>query len=156
MSGINLNISEILRQEGAQVISDIRDSMENNGQWASGQTASKIRMEYDDDSLIILAPDYFKTLEKGISPQEARSTTPRFLRQQIFIWAEKKGGVFSGTRDAWRFASNTTNKMREEGSMLFRDGGRTDVYSDKVDPLVNRISDKLANSLLSVKVLQDE
>ena len=152
MSGLSIKIADVLEEEGKLAVTQIVESMIANGQWASGRTGISLRVEADETKMIVYAPDYFETLETGISPQMARSASS-FLRKKLYGWSIDKGMIFADQKERWRFSSNASRVMQESGSMLFRAGGRDDVYSDKVNPLVERIKQRLSERIVNVKLI---
>ena len=152
MSGLSFKIADVLEEEGKLAVTQIVESMIANNQWASGRTGTALRVEATEESMIIYAPSYFETLETGISPQMAQSESS-FLRKKLYGWSIDKGISFADQKERWRFSANASRVMQESGSRLFRSGGRKDVYSDKIDPLVERIKNRLSERIVNVKLI---
>lgn len=154
MPNLSVSIRELLYDESHRVANEIIESVIANGQSASGRTISQIRPESTDTELAIYAPDYFPTLETGISPAMAMGVNISFLKRRIYGWSVDKGISFIDKKARWWFSTNTATSMQEVGSKLFRSGGRRDVYSDKVEPLIQRLSERISRSLIEYKIIQ--
>ena len=66
-----------------------------------------------------------------------------------------KGGFsFNRGINEQQWAYLAARKQQIVGSVLYRLGGRTDVYSSEVQPLLKRIGDKIAEGFVTVKIIE--
>lgn len=142
---ISLDFSRILSEEGNKTINGIAASIIKNGQNASGKTIQNLHEEVSPNELIIWGNDY---IEKGTPPNSG------LVFNTIYLWSQYKQMTFGSNKERFFFAKRATNKINEEGSLLFRKGGRNDVYSDKVQPLIERISERLGKEIVNIKLIE--
>ena len=142
---ISLDFSRILSEEGNKTINGIAASIIKNGQNASGKTIQNLHEEVSPNGLIIWGNEY---IEKGTPPKSG------LVFDTIYLWSQYKQMTFGSNKERFFFARNATNKINEEGSLLFQKGGRKDVYSDKVQPLIERISERLGKEIVNIKLIE--
>lgn len=121
------------------------------GQRTTGATAESmsVAVESDGDSLVgaLDARGHFAALETGTRPWQNpyyRTTKdgrqlpapPRWWRNIVGEWLTAKGLDMS----PWLVAG----KIMTEGSRLYREGGRDDIYSNEIPTAVKNISERLA------------
>lgn len=149
---MRLDIRDILFEELERTRLEIISSMKTNNQYVTGKTAASLHTEATNDSGILYGADYFDTLETGISPFQSRinpfKTTFYALRQ----WYQDKGINRMDVKTDGRIFKATVNQ-REIGSVLFRKGGRTDVFTDKANPLTQRIGKRVTDKIINIKIL---
>jgi hypothetical protein len=122
------------------------------GQRASGQTEDSMQESVSSDGGMIIGTldgrPYFAALETGSGPwknphyRQRKDGTlypsaPKWFINIIEDWAAVKGIAFDSP---WAVAT----KQMMEGSRLFRDGGRDDIFSNEIPELVKRVADRLA------------
>jgi len=122
--------------------------------YKSGRTATSLRQETDADSLVIFAPDYFPMLETGISPSDAKRKSERDLAKALYGWSFDADMAFEDNKKRYRFALYSARKQQIQGSALYRIGGRKDIYSNEVDPLVERIKEGVGQSILDIQIIK--
>lgn len=144
-----------MESAGASTVEQIIDSLSQNQQNASGGTANRVRHTATSNNLSIFAPHYFPTLETGMSSQMLSTVPLGFLSWVVHDWSEDKGLDFEDDKARWKFAYNAASNMKNSGSQLFREGGRTDLYTDKVQPLVERLSKKVAREFIDFKIIRE-
>jgi hypothetical protein len=44
-------------------------------------------------------------------------------------------------------------KQQRIGSFLYRQGGRTDIYSNEAEPLQNRLAERITKEIINTKIL---
>ena len=142
---ISLDFSRILSEEGNKTINGIAASIIKNGQNASGKTIQNLHEEVSPNELIIWGNEY---IEKGTPPNQG------LVFNTIYLWSQYKQMTFGSNKERFFFAKRATNKINEEGSLLFQKGGRRDVYSDKVQPLIERISERLGKEIVNIKLIE--
>ena len=142
---ISLDFSRILSEEGNKTINGIAASIIKNGQNASGKTIQNLHEEVSPNELIIWGNEY---IEKGTPPNSG------LVFNTIYLWSQYKQMQFDSNKNRMWFSKRAAYKINEEGSLLFQKGGRKDVYSDKVQPLIERISERLGKEIVNIKLIE--
>lgn len=106
------------------------------GQVASGRTIESMKVERTEDGGILWGRNAFGTLETGRKPGKV----PKGFSDIILQWMEDKGIKVDHPKS---FAFLVARKIAEEGTKLFRDGGRSDIYSSEIIDTMNSISEKI-------------
>ena len=138
-----MTIEEILINSGNPLIQEIQANMQSAGQNASGQTSQSLKQTVTETDgkikFVIDADRHFFVLEQG---RKAGKQPPISVIQK---WIEDKP-----IRNASKgLAFAIAKKIGAEGSVLFRTGGRTDIFSNVItDDAVASITDKIANFTL--------
>ena len=148
------SIQAILDSELAVTKGQIKESMTRNKQVVTSRTLNRLRRETNGASGFIAGADHIDTLEKGISPTRSKQQPFTQLKTNLIRWVETKHGGFGSKKMANTFGFMAARKQQTFGSVLFRAGGRKDVYSDKADPLAKRISEKVGEFFVNVKILE--
>ena len=149
---MRIDISNIIIDELEKTKSDIINSMKSNNQYVTGRTAASLYVKADNDSGAIYGADYIDTLEKGISPERSRQNPFRETYSGLLRWYQSKGYSTGFTKDRRVYVAAVNQRV--VGSVLFRQGGRFNVYSDKVNPLVNNIKERVADVIINTKILE--
>ena len=153
------SIQQMLYKEGSLTVVDIVKSMLkpvapfNKPRYASGRTATSLRVEAEPELLSIYAPDYFDQLETGISPAQSQKKNVSKLARNLYGWTFNAEIDFENKKDRFKFSFNSAKKQQSVGSVLYRRCGQRDIYSDKVQPLVTKITEKVASEFINVKLL---
>lgn len=123
-------LEAIIREELDSLRQRIITNIDSTGKRASGRTQDSLAVEITSqgDTIIgaLLGRSYFGALETGSKPwakQYARP--PKFFIEIIEDWMRDKG--ISGS------AGGIAYSIMKRGSAQFRDGARTDVYSDEIE-----------------------
>lgn len=93
---------------------------------------------------------YSKVLETGHGP----ARVPYNFALIIKNWAIAKGITFATVADLNRFAYFTAEKIQREGTALYRNGGRTDIFTEEIENLGNTLLNNL--SILFTKEIKNE
>lgn len=132
----------------------IRANHENAGQVASGKMRDSIRSAVLHDNEIFIgyveALGYVETLELGNAPWDDIPTktaedghtydyVPEWFAETIGEWMANKGLQETKTFNRYVVAWNIIH----EGTQLYRDGGRNDIYSEIVGQFSNEIADEI-------------
>jgi hypothetical protein len=81
----------------------------------------------------------FATLERGSRPwSKPPKRVPKFFADLIGEWIDAKGLDLN----KWAVAHTIIHK----GSKLYRDGGRSDVYSPEIQKTIDRIGERILDS----------
>ena len=139
-----IDLTEALKVEGIDTIQRIAANVWRNKQNATGKAINSLRQDATNNSLAIYAVDYFKNLETGTKP----GTYVSF--KAINTWANAKGYW-----DGDNFRANTiSRRIFHSGSKLFRDGGRTDVYTNEIPGTLQRIANRLGKEIVNIKLIE--
>jgi len=139
-----LEATRILQEEGEATMNTIAANIFRNKQNATGTAIQSLKTKANDYELSISGVDYLKNLEKG---------TPRgtyVSASKINEWANAKGYW-----EGYSYRANTISELiLKSGSVLFREGGRTDVYTDKIPLLINRILQRIGKLFIDYKIIK--
>ena len=125
-------------------LNDLKDNIISRhvaaGQVASGRTKAGFEVK-------MLTPNhgqlwgnsYSGVLEQGRRPGK----TPKEFRAIIERWAIAKGITFSSEADRSRFAYFVAQKIRREGTKLYRSGGSIDIFSSAIEEMKETLTKEL-------------
>jgi hypothetical protein len=133
-----LEMKDILLQFLNEVSKEIKAEQTRQGRVASGKTAQSLEPEATDRIGILYGSISANVLETGRKP--GRGPHSSIIRQ----WIEDKG-LFSGESESKKnsIAYLITRKIKEEGTQLYRQGGKSGVLS-------NIITERRINSFESL------
>lgn len=137
----------VITDELQRLAQRISDNIERNGQRASGKTQASLEVVDDGDAVALLGRKAFGTLERGVPPLGDKIRLRSFAGI-LYRWAHDKGISFEDDRERWSFAFAVAKKIKKDGTQLFRDKGRTDVYSNEIPKTINNIARKLADEVV--------
>ena len=127
-------------------------NMTNAGQMVSGRTAQSLQVEKPADNEVrLVARPFFSALETGSQPWSGRTgnhITAQEFRTVIRVWAERKG-IVPADMTPESFAFVVARKIMRQGSRLYRNGGRNDIFTPEVEQAEKDIKQIVANSLTS-------
>ena len=132
-------ISDILSKELEQLKSDIIRRHEEAGQVASGRTRASFEVRVSDSNGQLLGNSYVGVLERG----RRAGKVPYDFKDILLRWAEAKGIFFANNTDAKRWAWFVTQKIRQEGTTLYRSGQTVDVFTTPITDFTERLSKQL-------------
>lgn len=153
-----LNERQIIEQEMQACISRIAANLDATGTTASGKTRDSLRLDVQQDVYTIFGRSYFGTVETG---RQAGKVPGNFV-SIIKEWAiAKKIGLdpieyVRKPSETWQpkytpaeralnaFAGAVSHKIATEGSKLYRDGGRDDIYSQEIRTTIDNIIARIA------------
>lgn len=147
-------VSQILTEELGTLKATIINNIRTTGQWASGKTAASMGVMVSGNIGELVGRRAFGTLETG----RRGGRVPRNFHNIIYDWMQAKGvhaqpmpyktnrpHKYSeqerGDRTMAYFIAKT---IRREGTRLYRDGGRDDVYSRAIPLTIERINSRLS------------
>ena len=135
------DIGNILVEELESMRGRIVANMQSADQVVTGQTVDSIKVEqYAPNAARITARPYFSALETGTQPwRNQYPKPPRFFVDIIREWADAKGLSLN--------AFLTAGKIMREGSLLYRTGGRKDIFTNEVEATKSAITSRLTASL---------
>ena len=141
---ILIDLSKVLQEEGQTTIQTIAANVWRNKQNATGTAINSLNETVTSNTLTIKAVDYFPNLESGTKPGTYVSS------KAINTWANAKG-YWQGDN----FRANTiSRRIFNSGSLLFRKGGRKDVYTNEIQPLINRILERVGKEVVNIKLIE--
>lgn len=122
---------------------DIIANHERAGQVASGKTRDSLSVEVTSDTTSATATmygrKYFAALETGSAPWKKQyKHPPRPFVETIAKWMTDKG--IEGVS-----AYLVARKIMREGSRLYRDGGRQDIFTPVMEDIEQRIDAELSS-----------
>lgn len=122
----------ILRAELEALRERIISNMGDADQIVSGRTADSLKVEVSGTSGVLTGRRAFATLETGSRPwSRPPKRVPRFFADLIGEWIEAKGLDLN----KWAVA----HSIIHEGSRLYREGGRNDIYSPEIPKTMDAI-----------------
>lgn len=128
----------ILREELENLKQRIVANHRQAGQVASGKTIQSMQVHIDGDHGELVGRPFFVNLETGSKPwRNAANITkvPYAFHDVIEQWIQDKGLNLN----AWAVAY----KIIHEGTKLYRQGGRSDIYSNEIPKTLESISKRL-------------
>jgi len=147
-------VAQILTEELGTLKATIINNIRSTGQWASGKTAASMAVMVSGSIGELVGRRAFGTLETG----RRGGRVPRNFAAIIYDWMQAKGihadpmpyktsrphkytEQERGDRTMAYFISRT---IRREGTRLYREGGRDDVYSRAIPTTIERINSRLS------------
>ncbi len=127
-------VIELVASELEALKQRIIENHRSAGQVASGRTIASLKVEITEDGGVLWGRSPFGTLETGRKPGKVPAGFWKIIRQ----WMDDKG-IQVEKPDS--FAYLVARKIAREGTQLFRNGGRSDIYSPEVKDTVERVSD---------------
>lgn len=124
---------ELVSSELEALKQKVIENQKNSGQVASGRTIASMKVEVTEDGGVLWGRSPFGTLETGRKPGKVPAGFWKIIRQ----WVDDKG-IQVQKPDS--FAYLVARKIANEGTQLFRNGGRDDIYSPEVKDTVERVS----------------
>jgi hypothetical protein len=118
--------------------------------------ADTLRDESTGQTLTVYGWKYFENVEKGIPPlikfAPLKPANP-LVRVQLYNWSIRKGLQFETDSKRKQFAWLLRRKILNEGTQLFRSGGRSDIYTPEIDKLIQSVADKSAKIIVNERIL---
>lgn len=126
-------VMELVSSELEALKQKVIENQKSSGQVASGRTIASMKVEVTEDGGVLWGRSPFGTLETGRKPGKVPAGFWKIIRQ----WMDDKG-IQVQKPDS--FAYLVARKIANEGTQLFRNGGRDDIYSPEVKDTVERVS----------------
>lgn len=163
-----LGIDDILKENLYLCAEEIRANIDTAGLRASGRTQDSIRVEVTDGTGTIYGRRAFGTLENGRRPGKVPVAFVDIIKQWIIDkrlhvdpipyvrratvkWSPKYTPEQRGLNAA---AGAIAYKIRMQGTSLYRQGGRHDVYTPPIDACIKRVARQMAG-LYKETILND-
>jgi len=127
---------------------DVINSMQANGRYATGQTAKEIIITIDGDSVQLQFPDYIMALETGRAPtgKDATPGNPPMI-QRIMEWCQAKG--ISG-KAAWAIKKSIDKKGYPGKPGILSEPLGDDNINLRLDPVMDDIATQISEELLGL------
>lgn len=140
-------MKEYILKELELWISQIRTNIDREGANASGKARRSLRVNVDGNKYQIVACDYFPMLESGYDGKNPPS--PRNFSTIIEQWTRDKGMTFQDEEERKDVAGRIAYFIRENGTKLHRQGGRTSIYTDVIDAQLGGFKKRLKEQFLT-------
>lgn len=124
----------------------ITENIRTSGEWASGKTAESMRIEETERGGRLIGRAGFDNLEEGSAG--APRKYPYSFTQIIAEWMDAKGIAPSEEKQKNKMAASVAWFIRKNGTLLYRAGGRDDIYSNVIDEEVAALKRKLVESTI--------
>lgn len=156
----NRVVERVVAEELEEARRRIIENHVTAGQRATGKTADSITIAVSSSGDVTLgtmdARAYFASLETGTKPWSTPHvrrrrdgstypSAPKWFINVIAEWVAAKGV----DRSPWAIAT----KIMTEGSKLYRDGGREDIFTPEIMALQERIAKRVAG-LFEAQIVQ--
>lgn len=129
-------IRKILLEELTGLKNRIGRNMARADEVVTGRTRDSMQVSIGDTYGVLTGRQAFATLETGSRPWSRQpKRVPKFFADLIGEWIEARGLNLN----KWAVA----NTIIREGSKLYREGGRSDVYSPEIAHTMERIGDRV-------------
>lgn len=154
---VSLSPRTILKEELEALRLAIIQNHIKAGQKASGRTAASLHVEVGEDHGTLYGRAPFGVLETGRRAGKVPGNFTAIIKQ----WMKDKGikatpipyktnrkhKYTPQERGENSLAYMIARKIRKSGTRLFRQGGRSDIYSEAIQKAVRQIGDKLLEML---------
>ena len=124
-------------------------NMGNAGQIVSGKTADSLKVEQvAPNEIRLVARPFFSALETGSQPWSGRTgehMSAADFRAVIAEWATRKG-IVPQDMGVQSFAFVVARKIMNEGSKLYRQGGRKDIFTPEIERVQDEINDAVSDT----------
>lgn len=120
-----------------EIRSDIGRNILDKGLNASGATIRSMEIVDEADGATLYGRAYFSALETGRKPGKMPPSS------RIYRWTFDKRLAFRDERERKSFAYLTARKIGREGTQTYRDGGRTDIFTEVIERRVSEFEARL-------------
>ena len=133
-------LSEEIRQILLEELEDLRKRITENigkaDQIVTGRTRDSMQVTVEGNAGVLTGRRAFATLETGSRPWSRKpKRVPKLFADLIGEWIDKKGLDLN----KWAVA----HTIIHQGSKLYREGGRADIYSPELQPTIDRIGARI-------------
>lgn len=147
---IRIDVKSILLSALSSAKEQIQRNLADTGTNASGKTSQSLAVAVTDTSGELSGRFAFGTVETG----RKEGKVPSGFRDIIYRWMQDKGvhaeaqGRRSQESADRSMAYLIARKIAREGSKLYREGGRKDIYSNVLPITIERVSTELTNEYI--------
>ncbi len=147
MRMITIDVRSILYRALNEAKVRIQQNLETTGTNASGKTSRSLEVVVDNTSGTLFGRQAFGTVETG----RRAGRVPYGFTEIIYQWMQDKGvhakveGRRSQRSADMSMAYHIAKKIEHEGSKLYRDGGRLDIYSNVLPVAIEQVKRETTN-----------
>lgn len=137
------DINGVLDRWCQRVVEKIQTNLDSTGTTASGRSKQSLGWVVADGTLRIYARPFFSGVETGRTP----GRIPYNFTDILFQWASDKGILtnFGNTESRQRSALYLVGQfIKNSGTKLYRNGGRTDIYTDVITQELEELERQVA------------
>jgi hypothetical protein len=135
----------ILSEETNSFLSQVKTNLDTTGTSATGKTKDSLRYEITEEGsrivITVFGKPYFAVVETGRKPTPDKKPS-RAMIDSIKEWLSARGKPESM---AWAVAT----KINKEGTKLWQQGGRTDIYTDLKEGFADKIFMEVSEQMAS-------
>lgn len=133
---LTAEVRQILLEELEDLRKRITENMAGADLIVTGRTRDSMNASVQGNAGTLTGRQAFATLEKGSRPWSRRPKyVPRFFADLIGEWIDKRGLSLN----KWAVART----IIDQGSRLYRKGGRNDVYSPELQKTIDKIGQRV-------------
>lgn len=146
MNGYIENLNEILLKWGEHVAERIKTNLDTTNTTASGKTKQSVEVVVGDGELTIYGRPFFQGVETGRGAGKIPYKFTDIIRQ----WMTDKGIEDRFGDKEWQkrnAAYLIAQKIKNEGSRLYRNGGRDDIYTNVLDEELPELEKQILYSI---------
>lgn len=140
------DINDVLEQWASKIVAEIKSNLDSTGTTASGRTKESIEYTVDNGTLVITGRPYFRSVEEGRGPGGIPYGFTDIIRQ----WMRDKNieSKFGETESQRRSAAYLIGQfIKRNGSSLYRNGGRDDIYSSVISDEMPKLNGMLTAAI---------
>lgn len=147
------DLEAVLCDFAKNVIVKIQENLESTGTNASGRTSDSLEYEVvEGNRLIIKGRPYFRGVEEG----RPGGGIPHNMTSIISKWIDDKGiashfGI-ENERQQRSVAYLIGQKIKREGTELYRNGGRDDIYTNVINDNLDELQRMVTASVIETIV----
>lgn len=160
----------ILAEEFEELKSNILSHYLSSGQKASGRTGESLRVEVSEDEGTLFGRKAFGILETGRKAGKVPTGFQSIIRQWMADKGLKADPIPYKTNRQHKYTEQErgdrslafliARKIRREGTRLFREGGRNDIYSNEIpktkENIMRRLISIMKVEIASIKLNNEE
>lgn len=158
MVGVLFSVKDLLRFKRimAQQKLQIKSKMLLYRKWASGRTwnslepYARVTGSFLEVGLSSSLPIVVQSLETG----RGRGKIPMDFDKILYDWSIAKGIGFSSTRERMKFSRGLAFKIMRDGTVQFRAGRNTDIFTDTKPTYDKKITDMAIKAVHSKMIVK--
>lgn len=137
------SVREVIWQELTELQARIIDNMRSANLVASGRTIQSMHVTTNEEGGILWGRKFFGALETGSAPHKNAYNPPVNFFAIIRAWMDAKGIHGINERDTNSIAWAITQTIRKKGTLQYRKGARSDIYSEEIPVTIQRVNERL-------------
>lgn len=135
-------LNSVLSEWGNRVADRIKSNLDTTGTTASGRTKDSIEVVADMGELTIYGRRFFEGVETG----RPAGKIPYRFQDIIRQWMDDKNIADQFGQKEWQkrnAAYLIAQKIKDSGTKLYRDGGRTSIYTDVINEELPKLEEEI-------------